>query len=186
MNDTVFRADPSETKSTTSTRPFPQYSTANQHQSYIFAGKKEEDGNYLKVDWQKFVKLCEKDSNWIYNQIWEWRDRDLEQNQKELNEHYNNEFERIKKDIQIVAREIALNELCEQSIQEQEDPDEGGLLATCWELLEAQKEINGYPPRVSIWLRRRSSFLERLLNLSWVAIQLTPVRILPKSHPRSL
>ena len=84
----------------------------------------------MEVDWQEFVKLCEKDSNWIYNQIQEWRDRDLEQNQKELNEHYNNEFERIKKDIQIVAREIALNELCEQSIQKQENSDEEGLLAT--------------------------------------------------------
>ena len=84
----------------------------------------------MEVDWQEFVKLCEKDSNWIYNQIQEWCDRDLEQNQKKLNEHYNNEFERIKKDIQIVVREIALNELHEQSVQEQENPDEGGLLAT--------------------------------------------------------
>ena len=134
--------DSSEIKSTTSMRSFPQYSTANWHQSYIFAGKEEEDDNYLEVDQQKFVKLCEKDSNWIYDWIQEWHDRDLEQNQKELNEHYNNEYERIKKDIQIVVREIAQNGLHEWSVQKQENLNEEDLLATCWELLEAQKEIN--------------------------------------------
>ena len=52
--------------------------------------------------------------------------------------------------------------------------------------LKLKKKSMDYPPRVSTWLRRRSSFLERLLNLSWVVIQLTSARVLPKSHPRSL